>query len=307
MRTESLQGIGVFVRVAETRSFTAAARKLGMSTSGASKAIARLEERLGVRLVQRTTRSVGLTEDGTAFYERCRQILSELEEAETAVTRSRARPHGRLRLHMPVAFGELIIAPLMQQFADVHPELVLDIELSDRTPDLAEEGLDAAIRIGNLGDSRLVARRLCDLRFVTVASPAYLKRHGTPKTPDELDQHRCLMFYVPHTHRYRGWNFASNGVAFTKTPPATININNSYALVQAAIAGAGIANTSVYVAFDAVSRGLLKRLLREHEVPGPTVSLVYLERRHLSARVQALTDFLTRHIPALPVWDTLRN
>src|SRR5689334_6115030 len=148
MATDSLQGISVFVNVAETRSFTSAARRLGMSTSGASKAIGRLEERLGVRLVQRTTRSVGLTEDGAAFYERCRHILGELDEAETALTRARAQPRGRLRVHMPVAFGEQIVAPLMARFAELHPELVLDVELSDRTPDLADEGLDAAVRIG---------------------------------------------------------------------------------------------------------------------------------------------------------------
>src|SRR5262249_11849179 len=143
--------------------FTAAARKLGMSTSGASKAITRLEERLRVNLVRRTTRSVGLTEDGNAFYERCRHILGELEDAETALTQTRAKPHGRLRVHMPVAFGEHIFAPLTAKFAEANPELVLDVELSDRTPDLAEEGFDAAIRIGDLSDSRLIARRLCDL------------------------------------------------------------------------------------------------------------------------------------------------
>lgn len=299
MAGDSLQGISVFVRVAETRSFTGAARKLGMSTSGASKAIARLEERLGVRLVQRTTRSVGLTEDGQAFYERCRHILGELEEAEVAVTRTRAKPQGRLRVHMPVAFGEHVFAPLTATFAQMHPELVLDLELSDRAPDLAEEGFDAAIRIGDLRDSRLIARRLCDLRFVTFASPEYLRRYGEPLTPDDLDRHRCLLFYVPHTHRYRSWNFASDGAPFVKTPAATLNFNNAYALVRAAVAGAGIANVSEYIAADAIRAGALRRLLREYEAPGPTVWLVYLERRHLSPRVQALAAFLAEHMPAL--------
>lgn len=300
MGVDSLQGIAAFARVAETRSFTGAARKLGMSTSGVSKAIARLEERLGVRLVHRTTRSVGLTEDGSAYYERCRQILAELEEAESAITRTRSAPRGRLRIHMPVAFGELIVAPLMAKFTEANPELTLEIEMSDRIADLAEEGLDAAIRIGDLRDSRLIARRLCDLRFVTLASPSYLKRHGAPQTPDELRHHRCLMFYVPHTQRYRPWRFAADAQPFVKTPPARIAMNNTYAIVQAAIAGAGIANTSVFVASDAISKGLLRIVLSAYECPGPPVWLVYLERRHLSPRMQALAQFLSEHVAPSP-------
>jgi LysR family transcriptional regulator, regulator for bpeEF and oprC len=303
MATDSLQGITVFVRVAEARSFTVAARKLGISTSGASKAVARLEDKLGVRLVHRTTRSVGLTDDGTAYYERCRQILGELEEAESAVTRARAQPRGRLRVLLPVAFGQRILAPLMAQFAELNPELVIDIELSDRVPDLADEGLDAAVRIGELGDSRLIARRLCDLRFITVASPEYLERRGEPKTPDELDNHRCLSIYIPHTHRYRAWEFSAKGSRFNKIPAGALNINNAHALLHAAIAGAGIANIPTFTAFDSVRAGLLQPILREYECAGPPVWIVYLERRHLSPRVQAFVDFLTTHIPPLPAWD----
>jgi len=305
MATDSLHGITVFVRVAEARSFTAAARKLGLSTSGASKAVSRLEDKLGVRLVHRTTRSVGLTDDGNAFYERCRQILAELEDAETAVTRARAKPRGRLRVLMPVAFGQRILAPLIAQFAALNPELVVDVELSDRVADLADESLDAAVRIGELGDSRLIARRLCDLRFVTVASPEYLERHGDPKTPDDLDQHRCLTIYIPHTHRYRSWEFEANGARFTKAPLGALNINNAHALIHAAISGAGVANVPSFTAFDAIRAGLLQPILREYESAGPPVWIVYLERRYLSPRVQALVEFLTTHIPPLPAWDAI--
>lgn len=305
MAAESLQGITVFVHVAEARSFTKAAGKLGISPSGTSKAVTRLEDKLGVRLVQRTTRSVGLTQDGAAFYERCKQILGELEEAEAVLTRSRARSRGRLRLQMPVAFGQRILAPLMAQFAEQNPELVIDMELSDRVPDLADEGLDAAVRIGDLADSRLIARHLCDLRFVTVASPQYLQRHGEPRTPDDLDRHRCLMIYVPHTHRYLGWHFNCDGVQQTRVPAGTLNFNNAHALLQAAIAGAGIANIPSFTAFDAIGSGLLRPVLREYAALGPSVWLLYLERRHLSPRVQALVHFLTTHIPQLPAWDAL--
>lgn len=305
MAANPIQGISVFVRVADARSFTEAARRLGISPSAASKAITRLEDRLGVRLVHRTTRSVSLTDDGTAFYERCRHILGELEDAEAALTRRRAKPRGRLRIQMPVGFGQRILAPLMAQFMELNPELVVDAELSDRIADLADEGLDAVVRIGDLGDSRLIARRLCDLRFVTVASPGYIERFGEPKTPDDLERHRCLAYYLPQFNRYRDWNFSSNGSRFSKSLTGSLNINNAHALLDTAIAGVGIANLSTFIVHDAVRAGLLRVVLRDHVSVGPTVWVVYLERRHLSPRVQAFVDFLINRIPPTPAWDEM--
>ncbi len=305
MGLDSLQGISVFVRVAEARSFTTAARKLGMTPSGASKAITRLEDRLGVRLVHRTTRSVSLTDDGAAYYERCRQILAELEDAETALTRRRAKPRGRLRVQMPVGFGQRILVPLLAEFVELYPELTVDAELSDRDPDLADEGLDAAVRIGDLGDARLIARALCELRFVTVASPQYLERHGEPQTPDELERHRCLVYYLPRTHRYREWHFSSNGEPFSRAVAGSLNLNHSQALLDAAIAGAGIANVSTFIAYDAIRSGALKIILNDYVGVGPTVWVVYLQRRHLSPRVQAFVQFLGSRIPRSPAWDAV--
>lgn len=303
MAANPIQGISIFVRVADARSFTEAARRLGISPSAASKAITRLEDRLGVRLVYRTTRSVSLTDDGTAFYERCRHILGELEDAEAALTRRRAKPRGRLRIQMPVGFGQRILAPLMAQFMELNPELVVDAELSDRIADLADEGLDVVVRIGDLGDSRSIARRLCDLRFVTVASPGYIERFGEPKTPDDLERHRCLAYYLPQFNRYRDWNFTSNGSRFSKSLTGSFNINNAHALLDTAIAGVGIANLSTFIVHDAVRAGLLRVVLRDYVSVGPTVWVVYLERRHLSPRVQAFVDFLINRIPPTPAWD----
>lgn len=307
MPTESIHGISVFVRVAETCSFTAAAGQLGMTPSGASKAISRLEDRLGVRLVNRTTRNVSLTDDGAAFYERCKQILVDLQDAETALTRRRDKPRGRLRVHMPVGFGQRILVPLMAQFAESNPELVIDAELSDRDANLAEEGHDAAVRIGELGDSRLVARRLCDLKFVTVASPQYLERYGEPRTLGDLERHRCLAYYLPHINRYRDWRFAVDGARVERNYSGNLNINNAQALLEAAIAGAGIASVATFIAHEAIRAGSLKAVLRDYVTTGPTVWMVYLQRRHLSPRVQALADFLTSHIPPLPPWDAILN
>ncbi|OGA50405.1 MAG: hypothetical protein A3F74_27355 [Betaproteobacteria bacterium RIFCSPLOWO2_12_FULL_62_58] len=306
MPQNPLHAISIFVRVAETKSFTKAAKHLGISTSGVSKSVTRLEERLGVRLVNRTTRSVSLTDDGATFFERCCQILGELEDAETAVTRRQTKPRGRLRVQLPVGFGLKVLAPYLAQFAELYPELVVDVEFSSRVADLAEEGIDVVVRIGDPGDTRLVARKLCDICYVTVASPGYIARYGEPKTPDDLQRHRCLGFYIPQTNRYRDWSFISAGHHHSKSISGNLNMNSGQALLDAAIAGAGIATVGTFMACDAVRAGLLRIVLREYVPPaGPPIWLGYLERRHLSLRIRAFVDFLTTHIPLSSSWDTI--
>lgn len=305
MASDSFHAISVFVKVAEARSFTRAARRLGITPSSASKVLARLEERLGVRLVNRTTRSVSLTADGDAFFERCRQILGELEDAEMAVTGRGARLQGRLRMQMPVAFGRKIVIPLLAQFVKVNKELVVDVELSDRVTDLAEEGLDAVVRIGDVQGSSVIARRLCNLRYVTVASPDYLAEYGEPMTPEDLRRHCCLAYYVPQTNRYRDWRFDLDGRLVSRAVTGTLNINSAEGLLDAAVAGAGIATVSTFVAADAVHAGLLRIVLRQYISPGPAISIVYLSRRHLSLQIRAFVDFLTAEMSPAPPWDAI--
>ena len=300
---ENLNAMVVFVRVAETKSFTAAAKRLGISPSGVSKAVGRVEEELGVRLLNRTTRTVSLTDDGASFFERCRQILAEIEDAETTLTCTRSIPHGRLRVQMPVVFGGCVIVPALAGFTERHPGLTLDVELSDRIVDLAEEGLDATIRIGKLEDSRLIARKLCDLNFVICASPQYLKHRGEPKSPDDLDQHSCLGYLLPHTGRYREWKFAKDGLRFSKAVSGRLNLNNAESLLAATIAGAGIATMASFVAADAIKAGRLVLVLRNYISVGPQVSVVYLRSRHLSPRIQAFVEFLSQVAPSAPPWD----
>lgn len=223
-----------------------------MSPSGVSKVLARLEERLGVRLMNRTTRNVSLTADGDAFFERCRQILSELEEAESAVTGRVTTLQGRFRLQTPVAFGRKIVIPLLAQFVKANKGLVVDVELSDRVPDLAEEGLDAVVHIGDVQSSSVMVRKLCNLRYVTVASPDYLAQYGEPMTPDDLQRHSCLAYYVPHTNRYRDWHFDVEGQHLSKAISGALNINSAEGLLDAVLAGAGIATISTFIAADAV-------------------------------------------------------
>lgn len=300
---ENLNSIRVFVRVAETRSFVQAANRLGLTSSAVSKAITRLENEMGVRLFHRTTRSVGLTDDGSRFFEHCQQILGEIENAETLLHRATDGPHGRLRLHMTVGFGSRIIMPAMREFIERYPGLTVNAELSDRNADMAYEGIDAAVQIGDPADSRLIARKLCNLRFVAVASPDYLARRGEPCTPDDLDRHDCLAYAYTHTGRYREWPFKKDGHAYTKTVHGKLNVNNAEALVNAAASGLGIAMVSKFLAADALRAGKLRCILEGYTTPGPQVSVIYLPSRILSPKVRAFVDFLKELIPGEPEWD----
>lgn len=302
---ENLNALRVFVRVAETRSFTEAAKRLGLTSSAVSKAITRLEQELNVRLLQRTTRSVGLTNDGASFFEHCVQVLAQIEDAENALNRATSSPHGRLRVHMPVGFGRRVIVPALSRFIQQNPDLVLDAELSDRNVDLAYEGIDAAVHIGELADARLIARKLCNLRFVACASPEYLARHGAPKTPEDLDQHHCLAYVLMHTGRYRDWQFVKDGKAYPKSVSGRLNINNAESLVEAACSGLGIAMISNFIAADAIRDGRLRCVLTDYVGIGPQVSVVYLPSRNLSPKVRTFVNFLLALIPGDPDWDKI--
>lgn len=300
---DSLTSIAMFVRIAETRSFSAAAHQLGISAPAVSKGLARLEQRLGVRLLNRTTRKVSLTDDGQAFLDRCRQILADAQDAEDLLTRRRVALSGRLRVQMPVGFGRVVVLPSLPRFLEAHPELAIDVELSDRIVDLAEEGIDVALRIGDIPDSRLIARKIYAIRFVTCAAPAYLARHGTPSTPEDLHDHACLPYWLPATGRYRPWWFARDGVPFSLPVTGRLNINHSEALIDAAVEGAGIVTVATFLVAHALATGKLCVVLRDFATGGPPISAVYLPSRQLSLRVRAFLDFVTRLVPEPPPWD----
>lgn len=300
---ENLNSLSIFVKVAEHHSFSVAAERLGITPSGASRAIGRLEQKLGVKLLNRTTRSVSLTDDGMGFFQRCRQILADIEEAKAAVTRTQSTPRGHMRVQIPVGFGKRVIVPALAEFAERYPELVLDVELNDRGTNLAREKIDIAVKVGDVRDSRLIAKRLCHTRFIACAAPAYLEKYGEPRSPDELKKHHCLGYFIPQTGRYREWEFAVNGKEFSRTLHGTLNINNGEALLDAAMAGAGIANIATFVAAEAIASGKLKVVLRDFIAHGPEISMVYLPNRRLSPNVRAFADFLSRLIPSNPPWD----
>jgi DNA-binding transcriptional LysR family regulator len=291
---EDLSAILAFVRAAEARSFTKAARQLGISPSAVSKAISRMENAFKVRLLQRNSRSVTLTAEGSAFYERCRRVLLDLAEAEQALSRAREVPRGLLRVSLPLALGRRPLARLLPEFVQRHPEVAIEARISDRMVDLIEEGFDVAVRLGQPQDSRLAARRLATGKLVTCAAPAYLKRHRTPKVPEDLGAHNCARFIVPSTGVARDWMFQRDGKAISISVSGNLAFDHAEALVEAAIAGTAIIQISSYVTGHALQQGLLKPILTRFVAPTAPVWALYPQNRHLTPRVRTFVDFLAQ-------------
>jgi LysR family transcriptional regulator, regulator for bpeEF and oprC len=287
-----LRTLAIFVKVAEKRSFVRAATDLGITQSGVSNAIKRLENQLGTPLLVRTTRRVGLTEDGAAFFERCRQALAAIDEAEHVLKRAQLKPSGTLRIDVPLAFGRIKLVPLLRGFQLDYPDVRLRITFTDRYIDLIEEGVDVAVRFGALQDSSLIARRLTTTQFNAAASPAYLKKYGRPKTPDDLEKHNCLSFAWRDTRQTRDWRFTVGGSEVRVTPIGTMTFTEGAALCQAAIDGCGIAQLHNYYLDTAFARGMLVPLLEDFKPKADPISLVYPQTRHLTPNVRAFVDFM---------------
>src|SRR5215470_16442130 len=230
---QDLRALVIFVKVAERLSFVRAASDLGITQSGVSNAISRLEDQVGARLLARTTRRVSLTEDGAAFFERCRQALAEIEEAELVLKDVQLRPSGNLRIDMPVSFGRLKVVPLLGALQAQYPDLTLRVTFTDRLIDLVEEGIDISVRIGPLQDSSLIARRLTETEFGVVGAPRYLEKYGRPKQPEDLAKHNCLAFTLRDTRIARDWRFTRTDVESTFTPKGTMSFSDGEALCEA--------------------------------------------------------------------------
>ena len=285
-------GILAFVRATEERSFTKAAHKLGISPSGVSKAISRLEAQFKVRLLHRTSRSITITPEGVAFYERCRQIVADLGDAGQLLSRAQEAPRGLLRVTLPLSVGRLHLARALPEFARRYPEVNLDATLTDRMVDLVEEGFDVAVRLGKPPDSRLVARQLAAGVLTTCAAPSYLKQHGTPRTPEDLADHNCVRFVVPSTGRVQDWRFQRGGKKFSIAVPGNLSLDHAEALVEAALAGTALIQISSYVTAPAIRSHLLKAVLTQYQVDSPGVWVMYPHNRNLTPRVRAFVDFL---------------
>ncbi len=299
---DSLTDIAVFVEVVDAGSFTAAAGRLSLSKAVVSKYVTRLENRLGARLLNRTTRRLSLTEAGRLLYERSRGALEEIDDASAAVSRLNQAPRGTLRINAPMSFGVLHVAPAMPAFLERYPELALDVEFDDRKVDVVAGGFDVSVRIAQLPDASLIARRLGPCRHAVVASPAYLDRRGRPRTPAELAVHDVLTYRYQHSARE--WHFtAADGRATSVVVDGRVRMNNSLALREALLAGAGIARMPTFAVGEDIRAGRLVRLLAGYDAVEVSIYAVYAERRHLAPKVRAFIDFMAGRIGERPAWD----
>ncbi len=296
---ESLSGIIAFVQAAEHLSFVSASRALGISASAIGKNIAKLEDSVGARLFHRTTRRIALTEEGTAFYQRCRRILDDLRDAEAMLSDATRTPRGRLRVSVPT-IGYHFLLPVIPEFRRLYPDIELDIDFNDRLVDVIEDGLDAVIRSGPLTDSRLMSRRLGPFRFVLCAAPSYLERHGIPQSPSDLERHDCLRFRVPASGKLQTWQMTKADGADPFRRPSPLTCNNMEALRAAAISGLGIAYMPDFLARGAVESGLLQMVLTAHLTDPGQFTILWPSNRLISPRLRAFID----HIAATLFDDT---
>jgi DNA-binding transcriptional LysR family regulator len=287
---DRIDAMQAFVAVADLRGFAPAARKLGLSPSGVTRLIAALEDHLGARLLQRTTRSVTLTDVGARYLERVRRILADVEEAEASAEGERTRPSGRLVASAPIGFGRLHVSPVMSAYLKRYPEVAGELRLSDRMINLVEDGVDLAVRIGHLADSSLVARHVGEMRRIVVASNSYLKQRGEPKTPQAIASHDTIQFGA--TTASPEWRFVEDGRVVSVACTPRFTTNSADAAIQYAEQDGGLTRVLAYQAADAIKRGRLQIVLAKFEQPPLPIHIVYPTSRLLSAKVRAFVDLV---------------
>lgn len=291
-----------FVAIVEAGSITAAAERLGAAKSAVSRRLAALEERLGVQLFTRTTRRMTLTDTGRSFYARSARILADLEEAESAVAQAHGELRGRLRVALPLSFGLHHMCEPIAEFGRRHPQVSFDLDLNDRRIDLVEEGMDLAVRIGRLRDSSLIARKLFDARTVVCAGPGYLERHGTPRRPDELQDHTGLVYSNLPDPDHWAWT-EPDGTRRRVPIRSRMTVNSGDFLCNAAACNMGVVMQPTFIAHEAIRRGDLAPILADVRWPVTPAYAVYPPTRHLSYRVREFIDYLAEVFSGTPSWD----
>jgi len=287
------EALAIFAKVVELRSFAGAAAELALSKATVSKAVGRLEERIGARLFNRTSRRLALTDAGQRLSERAARLLADGEAAESEALAQSASPRGLVRLAVPMTFGVKIVAPLLPEFLETYPEVSIDLHLSDATVDLIGDGFDAGLRIARLPDSSLIARRLCGMPRYTVAAPSYLKRYGRPTHPMQLADHKCFGYAYLSTPNV--WHYTNaSGEQASVRPGGPLRVNNGEALMPALLAGLGIADLPEFIAGEAIASGEVEVILKGWKQPEGAVHLVTPPGGPRPARVEVLAEFLTR-------------
>ena len=297
-----------FVRVVEHGAFGRAADDLRISRASITQAVGQLEKRLGVRLLNRTTRRLSLTDEGRCYYDDCVRVLDQIAEAEDRLSGTRLAPRGQLRVSVPQSFSERILLPALKRFMQRCPELSVELIISDRAVNLIEEGIDCAMRGLELpADSGLVARKLTAAWWLTCASPDYLEANGVPESIGDLAHHECVRFISPSTGRGRDWMFVTNGKVETFVPYGRLRLTSLEGALDAALAGFGIAQVPDAVAYQAIVDGDLRAVLTDFVAPAPGLLLVYPGNRYLTAKVRAFGDFFAEELPPDGWWSLLKD
>lgn len=290
---DRLELLRIFMRVVDSASFTRAANTLDLPRSTVSSAIRQLEERVGARLIHRTTRQVSATHDGLAFYERCQHLLIDYEEAESLFRAAHTHLHGKLRIDVPGRIGRRIIAPALPEFFARHPDIEIELGVTDRAVDLIQESIDCALRVGPLSDSTLIARKIADLGLVNCASPAYLEANGTPRKIADLDRHFAVNYASPATGRIEEWEWVEKGTIRTRPMRAKVTVNNAEAYIACCLAGLGLIQVPAYDVADHLASGRLVEIMTRHKAAPMPMHIVYSHRQHLSRRLKAFVDWMT--------------
>lgn len=302
---DQFKQISTFVDVAAKGSLSAAARAEGIAPAMIGRRLDALEARLGVKLLQRTTRKIALTNEGESFLENCQRILLDLENAESQVSERSARPSGHLTISAPAGFGRQHVASLLPSFLAEHPDVTLSLNLNDRIVDLIGEGIDVAIRIADLSDSNLVGVKLVDNKRVVVAAPDYVKKHGSPVTLDELSRHNCLA--ISSQGSQRGWTFRQNGKNVTLKVQGNMVCNDGAVLHDWALEGRGLAWRSMWEVGTEIESGQLVTVLDDYAAPGNDIYAIFAQRQHLPLRVRAFVDFLRRAFAQPDYWNKAKH
>jgi DNA-binding transcriptional LysR family regulator len=297
---DQLEGMRLFVRVAEQGSFASVAQQMGVARSVVTRRVAALESRLGTKLIARSTRRLNLTSAGAAYLEKCREILDLVEAAETGLDAERLMPRGAIRISMPLSFGQRYLAPPLLDFSRLYPEVALNMDLTDRRANLIEEGIDLAIRVTDRLGPQEVARRISSTRLAVVASSAYLERQGTPKRPADLAAHECLAYTLSAN---ASWQFTVEGKPQNIPVHGRIQSNNGDVLLRAAMEGLGITCQPTFIAADALASGTLTEILTDYPPPEIGIYAVLPGNRHIPHRVRVLIDFLIDRLGPEPAWN----
>jgi LysR family transcriptional regulator for bpeEF and oprC len=301
-RVDRLHGLLMFLNVVETRSFSATARAMGVTTSAVSATVIRLEQKLAVRLLNRTTRSVSPTPEGQEFYERCKRIVADLENAEQTVSRAGRTPSGQLRIGMPSALGRMWVIPRLAEFSAAYPAISFEVMLDDFITGVVSEGLDAAIQVGDLPPSRLTTRKLSSVDYVVCAAPSYLAAHGAPQQPADLAAHRCIAYRRPRNGQIRQWRLKGAAKKDLLPEKGYMVVNSGEALVAAATSGLGLIQIGQYYVQPMLDSGALVEVMPERRVHAYDISVLFAQKKRMTPRLRAFVNFLV-DIFAPPPWD----